>query len=313
VRPESPRRRGAELLISARGARRESRLRDSARLGQPCREVARKYLKLAADQGNEDAAGYVDKYFSNKSVYVAGTFALIKGVGWSKEGDGVLVEFEATADGSAGPLQVTGCAAALRFCTKPRVSGVKGTALGGASTLPWKCPFRGRAASVEVPLPWKCLSRGSASQLPRFRGASILHQAPRSTCLPVPVRAESEPLQEGPRASPHPPRPPGAHASPLPPAQRPSAPRQVVRQLTDCPARQPALDSRLIVYRPGDYAGQVTVTADGGRSALTQDDDSRRAGTLGFALPDGLAQGPVRLEFEFGSWSYSCVGLGLLE
>ena len=37
ARPEAPRRRGAEALLSARGARREARLGASARLCQPCR------------------------------------------------------------------------------------------------------------------------------------------------------------------------------------------------------------------------------------------------------------------------------------
>ena len=38
ARPEALRCRGAESLISARGARRESRLRASVSLGQPCQE-----------------------------------------------------------------------------------------------------------------------------------------------------------------------------------------------------------------------------------------------------------------------------------
>ena len=38
ARPEALRHRGAELLILARGVRRESQLRASAHLGQPCQE-----------------------------------------------------------------------------------------------------------------------------------------------------------------------------------------------------------------------------------------------------------------------------------
>ncbi len=78
-------------------------------------------------------------------------------------------------------------------------------------------------------------------------------------------------------------------------------------------ARQAALDSRIFVYRPGDYANAVSVAASVERSALSQDEDSRRAGTLGFALPDGLTEGPVRLHFEYGAYGFSRISLGLLE
>ena len=67
-------------------------------------EAAKKYLTLSADQGNTDASYYVARYFSSKSVYSDGLFALIKGVARSKEGDGVVVDFEASGDGSY-PLQ----------------------------------------------------------------------------------------------------------------------------------------------------------------------------------------------------------------
>ena len=78
-------------------------------------------------------------------------------------------------------------------------------------------------------------------------------------------------------------------------------------------ARQPALDSKINVYRSGDYANAVTVTAQAELSTLTQDDDNRRAGSLGFALPEGLTEGPVRVEFEYGTYCFSRIGLGLLE
>jgi hypothetical protein len=78
-------------------------------------------------------------------------------------------------------------------------------------------------------------------------------------------------------------------------------------------ARQAALDSRIFVYRPGDYANYVLVNAQADLSTLTQDDDNRRAGSLGYPLPEGLAEGPIRVHFEYGCYCYSRIGLGLLE
>ncbi len=57
----------------------------------------------------------------------------------------------------------------------------------------------------------------------------------------------------------------------------------------------------------------MEVAAQAERSALTEDGDDRRAGALGFALPERLAEGPVRVHFEFGAYCYSRIGLGLLE
>jgi hypothetical protein len=78
-------------------------------------------------------------------------------------------------------------------------------------------------------------------------------------------------------------------------------------------ARQAALDSRIFVYRSGDYANYVLVNAQAELSTLTQDDDNRRAGSPGFSLPEELSDGPVRVHFEYGCCCYSRIGLGLLE
>jgi TPR repeat protein len=73
-------------------------------------ELAKKYSQLAADQGNTDAASYVTRYFSGKSFQAEGNLAVVSGV--SRSDGKVVVEFEATADGTNGTLQVSRCAAA---------------------------------------------------------------------------------------------------------------------------------------------------------------------------------------------------------
>jgi hypothetical protein len=56
----------------------------------------------------------------------------------------------------------------------------------------------------------------------------------------------------------------------------------------------------------------VEVVAEARRSALAQDTDYRKAGMLGFALPDVLREGPLRMRFEFGADGFSRIRLGLL-
>jgi TPR repeat protein len=67
-------------------------------------ELAKKYLQLAADQGNTDAASYMSRNFSGKSLYVDSYFAQVSGA--SRSDGKVVVEFEATGDGTYGVLQV---------------------------------------------------------------------------------------------------------------------------------------------------------------------------------------------------------------
>ncbi len=57
----------------------------------------------------------------------------------------------------------------------------------------------------------------------------------------------------------------------------------------------------------------MEVTAEAERSSLTQDDNDCRAGTLGFALPETLREGPVRVQFAYGTTGYRRIRLGLLE
>ncbi len=148
-------------------------------------DLAKKYLQLAADQGDTEAASYIRKYFSGRSTGDnEGYFAVVSGV---RRADGkVVVEFEATGDGSDGAVKVPRCAAApLLHETRPAPlrgeradqrdrRAAAGTRIAHLRLPPWRLrkPREGhRAGRALRPHPGRRQPAGRLARVPPARGA----------------------------------------------------------------------------------------------------------------------------------------------